>query len=1033
MSSQSSPLQKRVSADRERQARAAARAREEEFEPTGFETPASTLVYVPPTRKLFGDTDGSEEVDDKPVDAEEEKHEGVKKSKKKDATALEKKDGEDIHEVSATVEIERLPERRSLLQSFKALAVAEPEVFLVNKVCAEVPVEGTPLGERFNQGFTKARVSTMAGVYREIQKEAEAKERFASFEKDFESSKGNELTQVIHRFNLWCIENVGCDEFQGMALTWMVGTRRLMADSKRSDDLHARMTLDFIGHYLSQEDSEVEAFKTMAVGGTLQGERYGGGLFGLERLKMSIEGGNVWTNEFVDVYVVWRDLLAGDSHAIIDAEPSLEAFRVEKGVKHHLSQKINEDGTVEAIMHWLLRTEAAIGQLERVAIITKRPELEPSVINKVEMSLNSLNGEFVDKGLFKIMRSIVGLQFTQDAKRVPIFVNWEEFVRVLRKAEVLFREKENFGYRVRKGALVEAKAKAGGALENDAICAFFKRNGHCNKGRSRCPAGTHPTALAAKPDAAGAKKAAGAATRKEAAKAQDTTPFVPPAPVGERAVAAKTTVGSAGAAKTPVGAQEEAVKAVCRVCEVNFESLPSKFTGQGMAMPKTCPKCCKERAERARAVALMVTETSDDECDGSEEEEEVLMVVAVPGMAIPVPWMALQEVTTELQSQDQEGVRVILHSQSIMKVLRGATAGGVVAPSPAWIRAVLGVCRRMQETERLCQIRKGTVDVDHWLAELVEAVLAVRDGYGDFERRVILGIVEETCVEVLSDKGVAVLGQIVREVLHQVQVRMEEAYKRQWLQRTHTLRLVCKEFGAMVDWIMSVDKFTSQLRKGRCRQKRIGEFFSAKVGGPAQVEVGPAQGEEGAAFVVKGKVWIDEWSWNEPGEAEVLEIASPNIYQALELEEDGSGNEEVDRRAGMTVAQLLNELRAGRSRRSQCTQEEPAWMVGRELVGIEEEPEESPQLLSDEQSSDESDELLRELEAEQSRLTGRTRDEPAGVLGRELVCIEDESEGSPQLLSDEQSSGDSEYWEAVLDSDLSSASIITDSEDSDFQ
>ena len=77
--------------------------------------------------------------------------------------------------------------------------------------------------------------------------------------------------------------------------------------------------------------------------------------------------------------------------------------------------------------------------------------------------------------------------------------------------------------------------------------------------------------------------------------------------------------------------------------------------------------------------------------------------------------------------------------------------------------------------------------------------------------------------------------------------------------------------------------------------------------------------------------------------------------------------------------------------------------------------------------------LLRELKAEQSRRTQRTQDEPAWTLRGELVSIEEEPAGSPQLLSDEQSSGGSEYWEAMVDSDLSSASIITDSEDSDFQ
>jgi hypothetical protein len=139
------------------------------------------------------------------------------------------------------------PARKSVLDMFPTESFeAKPDTFIVNKMCALVPVEGTSLALRF-VSLRNTTVCSLGQAYRELMRENEMKERFLLFEKDFESSVGNGVMQAVSLFISWLIEHLDCEDSQAIGLTLMVAVRRLMADKAHPERFrHAKTTLDYL-------------------------------------------------------------------------------------------------------------------------------------------------------------------------------------------------------------------------------------------------------------------------------------------------------------------------------------------------------------------------------------------------------------------------------------------------------------------------------------------------------------------------------------------------------------------------------------------------------------------------------------------------------------------------------------------------------------------------------------------------------------------------------------------------------------------
>jgi hypothetical protein len=120
-----------------------------------------------------------------------------------------------FHGLEGQLPASGVPAKKSLMDRFSTESfAAQPETFIVNKICSLVPVEGTALARRFAT-LRNSVVCSMSGAYRELVKEPDTKERFLSFEKEFESAVGIEVMQVAGIFNGWMIENCDCNDDQG--------------------------------------------------------------------------------------------------------------------------------------------------------------------------------------------------------------------------------------------------------------------------------------------------------------------------------------------------------------------------------------------------------------------------------------------------------------------------------------------------------------------------------------------------------------------------------------------------------------------------------------------------------------------------------------------------------------------------------------------------------------------------------------------------------------------------------------------------
>jgi hypothetical protein len=180
---------------------------------------------------------------------------------------------------------------------------------------------------------------------------------------------------------------------------------------------------------------------------------------------------------------------------------------------------------------------------------------------------------------------------------------------------------------------------------------------------------------------------------------------------------------------------------------------------------------------------------------------------------------------------------------------------------------------------------------------------------------------------------------------------------------------------------------------------------------------------------------------------EASPIVCNNRFEALTTQAQSCGNRELDERERMDTAELSNRLRMATEARSKrvCQQDTPvkqAWEgQGRDespFRVVLHHPRQIAMTLAEEfeaQESDSSEDDLRPLCD-----YGAVR----AALGSGVSVLGSDSDGDsmPELndvvLDDyDESGGDSEYWEAMEDSDLSDATVRTGSEgessDSDFQ
>jgi hypothetical protein len=1030
--------------------------------------------------------------------------------------------------------------KKGLMERFSSdQFVAEPETFIVNKICALVPMEGTGLGNRFLSTLRSGLMISLLHGYKELLKEQEVKERFLSFEKDFESSVGAEIMQLTSSFVGWMIEHLNCTDEQALGLALVVIVRRLMADKKATLKYqHAKLVLDVLGCYVSVKDSGVADFKAGVSIRSISGDVTGGDFTGLYRLDRSIQGVGKWKDEFGDLIMMILELLQGVEHVTVDVTAAIKAFKILKGQKVEMSQRLNKDGTVEGVMFWHFRLQGALSLVIRVATLAKRPEKIPSVNEIVEVAMNTLNVTFIEKGIFKVLEGMEDLCWTQDKIKIPIFATWDAFLAVCYKAEVLIRKRELTGWRVPAvvnyvpavtGA-VPGVSKVPGAAE--VVCPHFAKYGKCKRGLEKCSNGTHPGQKEAtvRRDAEVKAKEAKEGRRKDSddVMVAEESEFVPPAPVGESVAKGKGAKGASRSGADAVLVGEVVYKDVsveCRECKQTFEYNERRYVEKNQNWPKTCPPCCFERARRLRdASALMIEASNSDE----ESEEDVMMVYAakcsyyerceaeagkdrVGGGALPavdcvqvaigeavavglsvesqalvcapcvlagsvvaedassgavggggmppmggcvddgkdaivqgaMPWVVLQGMIETVHAGTmvpvEECFREVLHHSTLKKLVRETAPYTVYVDdlwsnvTVAWTDAVIKVLQRMQRTESMEVLVHGSsVNEEFWLQQLINEVLGVDDAYSSMERRTLV-LNDGSSVAYLTERGVGTVRDCYSGVMFILGKRYQAAIEARWVKGTSRLRMVCKEFAAGVSWYGTQDSETARLRDFRSgRQRTLGEFFDEAVpafGGwhdasviESMAATTPAmrayrgecrtEGDESEAFrtmTTDDEAMVSQFAVLHVSPfgscAEGLGIKpTKNRFAVLAELDVSSGNSELDARVQLDADELLKRLKMATAERAKrvCQQITPIRDVWRQ-----------------QDRSVTSAELAEEFEAQES----------------------DSSEGSvpelDEMCDDDESGGDSEYWEAVHDSDLSDATVRTDGEsessDSDFR
>jgi hypothetical protein len=311
------------------------------------------------------------------------------------------------------------------------------------------------------------------------------------------------------------------------------------------------------------------------------------------------------------------------------------------------------------------------------------------------------------------------------------------------------------------------------------------------------------------------------------------------------------------------------------------------------------------------------------------------------------------------------------------------------------------------------------------------------DPYAQLERRSVQ-LTDGTSVAYMTEKGVHIMRQCLNGVLYVLGKKLSVAYDARWVRKTSMLRLVSKEFAMGVEWYATQEPVTRRLRDFRSgRQRTLGEFFDTPAATAFQGWIDPAVFEamrptqearrrEGAPTVSalrmgKSKPYVTMETADDamvaefaimqmdPGNAPVavaaqlkcenrFDVLAPRAVPEEAWSSKSSGNAELDAREQLDTEELYARLKMATEARAKrvCHQTTPVrqvWdmrAVGKVTLAEEFEAQESD-------SSDESsDEAVPDLE---------------------------------EVVMDDDSDGDSEYWAAVEDSDLSDASVRTNDEE----
>jgi hypothetical protein len=405
-----------------------------------------------------------------------------------------------------------------------------------------------------------------------------------------------------------------------------------------------------------------------------------------------------------------------------------------------------------------------------------------------------------------------------------------------------------------------------------------------------------------------------------------------------------------------------------------------------------------------------------------------------------IPWVVMQQLVGTLHlatsGSASETFREDVHYMTLRKIVRESIPdkatlyvddwlGGM---SIAWCQALVRVLQELRDTESVRNLEHGTADEGKWVQRLKHAVLMMDDPYADIVRRWIM-LDDGSAMAYMSESGEEALRRCFKGTVFVLQKKMRAAYDARWVRTTSMLRLVSKEFAATVSWYGTEEPNTRKLRDFRSgRQRTLGEFFDVGVDSfsgwneSAVIEAAKPVREfreyrgsfsetvtaDDALATQFAILQMDPSGRMDAVVSEDVPVVMPGSMLDSSVGEAGwttamsSGNSELDARVAMDMVELRARLcmaTVARSKRvcHQITPVKAVWDLNPYATLAEE---------FEAQESDSSEESVPELE---------------------------ESE----VLDDDDQSGGSEYWEAMVDSDLSDATVRTnggedDGSDSDF-
>jgi hypothetical protein len=406
---------------------------------------------------------------------------------------------------------------------------------------------------------------------------------------------------------------------------------------------------------------------------------------------------------------------------------------------------------------------------------------------------------------------------------------------------------------------------------------------------------------------------------------------------------------------------------------------------------------------------------------------------------VSIPWIVMQQLVCTIHGGQagaaSELFREKLHHMTLRKIIRESVPeqaavyvddwlGGM---SIAWCQAVVRVMEQMISTEGLGHLEHGTADEEMWVNQLKEAVLKVNDDYANIEKRWIT-LNDGSMVPGISARGEKALRRCFKGVLYVMGKKMRASYDARWVRTTSMFRLVSKDFAATVSWYGTQEPVTRKLRDFNSgRQRTLGEFFEAGAAGS-----GMFLGWKHSSMIeaMKPVREIREYRGSF-SETVTADDALASQFAILQMDPAGgaesvgavslagvhtagvsTGNSELDARVMLDMAELRARLSMATVERSRrvCGSVVRSKRVCQQITPMKAVWDTNPFAS-----------LAEEFEAQESDSSDES------VPGLEDV----------EVLEDDDQSVGSEYWEAMVDSDLSDATVRTngggdESSDSDF-